>query len=69
MKIRQTSSFDGSPSRATPSSAAEAIAELDAQYATGELEAHAYLTKKRGLVRAFLKQTTSPRRRPRAGES
>jgi hypothetical protein len=39
------------------------IAELEEQYAAGEIDRHAYLEKKRGLVRLFLKATTQPKRR------
>ena len=38
------------------------IAELEAQYAAGEIERHAYFEKKRSLVHIYLKATTSPKR-------
>lgn len=64
MGIRETSGFDGH-SRFDSSAAEETLRELEEQYARGEIEPHAYLTKKRSLVRLFLKSTTSPKKRYR----
>lgn len=62
MKIRETGSI-GDASRYDASAATETLAELEAQYATGEIDTHVYFAKKRSLVRIFLKATTSPMRR------
>lgn len=67
MGIRETTSI-GAASRYDAAAAEETLAELDAQYAAGELEKHAYLEKKRSLVRLFVKATTNPRRKPRPEE-
>lgn len=64
MRIRHDSGFDDAQSRYDASTAAETIAELDEQYAAGQIERHAYFEKKHSLVRLYLKQTTQPRRRP-----
>lgn len=69
MAIREQGGLDGGASRYDASHAADVIAELDAQYAAGEIERHAYLTKKQSLVRLYLKATTAPRRRPRREEN
>ena len=63
MRIRSSSDFGEQRSRYYAEHAEQVIAELDAQYARGEIERHAYLEKKRGLVRLFLKATTEPKRR------
>lgn len=65
MKIRETTSISATGSRFDAGSAEETIAELDTLYAAGEIELHAYLEKKRSLVRLFLKATTQPRRKTR----
>ncbi|MBK0417422.1 hypothetical protein JD276_00010 [Leucobacter sp. CSA1] len=65
MAIREQGGISGGASRYDASHAETVIAELDAQYAAGKIERHAYLEKKRSLVRLFLKATTSPRRGPR----
>lgn len=65
MGIRESNEFDYSRSRYELSTAAETIAELDEQYANGQIERHAYFEKKRSLVSLYLKQTTNPRRRRR----
>lgn len=64
MKIRETTSIAGA-SRYDATAAAETLSELEAQYASGEIDARTYFDKKRTLVRLFLKATTSPKRRPR----
>ena len=63
MRIREHEFFDGSASRYDASAAEETIAELDAQFAAGDIDARAYFEKKQSLVRLFLKATTRPRRR------
>lgn len=65
MKIRSTAAFDLSHSRYEAQSAAQSLEDLDAEYAAGAIEAGAYLERKQSLVRLFLRQTTSPRRRRR----
>lgn len=65
MGIRETSDFDGSNSRFDATAAEDTLRELEAQYARGEIEAPAYLIKKRSLVKLFLKATTSPQKRYR----
>ncbi len=64
VSIRERHDLGPERSRFDAGSAAETIAELDAQYAAGEIDRHAYLVKKQSLVRLFLKATTSPTRRP-----
>lgn len=65
MKIRATDAFDTSHSRFEAESAAQSIAELEAEYAAGRIAAPAYFERKQSLVRLYLRQTTSPRRRRR----
>lgn len=62
MRIRETSAI-GSQSRYDATAAEETLQELEAQYAAGEIERHAYFEKKRSLVRLFLKATTNPKRK------
>lgn len=64
MKIRETGTI-GSQSRFDAPAAEETLQELEAQYAAGEIEKHAYFEKKRSLVRLFVKATTSPLRKYR----
>lgn len=68
MKIRSSDDFGQDRSRFDAAAADETLAELDAQYAAGELERHAYFIKKRALVRQFVKATTAPKRRYRSEE-
>lgn len=63
MKIRENSDFNRAQGIYDADHAAAAIEELDQQRATGEIEPHAYLIKKRSLVRLYLKATTTPRRK------
>lgn len=63
MGIRESSGLDAGASRYDAAHASDVIAELEAQFSAGEIERHAYLEKKRGLVRLFLKASTEPRRR------
>ncbi|MEV8338839.1 MULTISPECIES: hypothetical protein [Leucobacter] len=63
MKIRSSDDFGQDRSRFDAAAADETLAELEAQYAAGELERHAYFLKKRALVRQFMKATTNPSRR------
>ncbi|UOQ58082.1 hypothetical protein MUN78_04350 [Leucobacter allii] len=65
MSIREGQSIGGNSSRFDASAAEETLHELEEQYAAGEIETHAYLEKKRSLVRLFVKATTNPRRRHR----
>lgn len=65
MKIRTTNEFGARQSRFDAAAADETLRELDAQYAAGEIEPHAYLLKKQSLVRLFVKATTSPIRKHR----
>ncbi|SJN08482.1 hypothetical protein FM113_02870 [Leucobacter sp. 7(1)] len=65
MPIRESNEFGAQHSRFDASAAEETLRELDAQYAAGQIEAHAYFEKKQSLVRLFLKATTNPRRRRR----
>lgn len=60
--IRESSGFSRSGSAYDAQHAADSIAELEAQYAAGEIERHAYFEKKRSLVQIYLKATTSPKR-------
>jgi len=69
MAIREGSGLDAGASRYDAAHAERVIGELDEQYARGEIERHAYLEKKRGLVRLFLKATTDPKRRRRHVEN
>lgn len=64
MRIRTNTTIGGA-SRFDAAAAEETLRELEAQYANGEIERHAYFEKKSSLVRLFLKSTTSPRRKPR----
>lgn len=61
MKIREINAIGG-PSRFTADAAEDTLRELEAQYANGEIERHAYFEKKRSLVRQFVKATTGQRR-------
>lgn len=63
MKIRENNDFNRKQGTYDADHAAAAIKELDQQRAAGEIEPHAYLTKKRSLVRLYLKATTTPRRK------
>lgn len=63
MGIRESSGFSRDGSAYDAQHAADSIAELEAQYAAGEIERHAYFEKKRSLVHIFMKATTSPERR------
>lgn len=63
MAIREDGGLHVSASRYDAAHAETVIAELEEQYAAGEIERHAYLEKKRGLVRLFLKATTQPKKR------
>ncbi|MGJ0203244.1 hypothetical protein NHL51_03655 [Leucobacter sp. gxy201] len=63
MRIRETRDFGEQHSRFDASAAEETLRELEAQYAAGEIERHAYFEKKQSLVRLFLKATTNPKRR------
>ncbi|WP_125098190.1 hypothetical protein [Leucobacter chromiireducens] len=65
MRIRASEEFGEQHSRFDAAAAEDTLRELEAQYAAGEIEAHAYFEKKQSLVRLFLKATTNPRRRPR----
>ncbi len=69
MAIRENRELDAGASRYDAAHAETVIAELEAQYAAGEIERHAYLEKKRGLVRLFLKSTTQPKKRRRSFEN
>lgn len=63
MKIRESSDFNREQGTYDADHAAAAIEELDQQRASGEIEPHAHLIKKRSLVRLYLKATTTPRRK------
>lgn len=63
MGIREINGLDAGASRYDAAHTAEVLAELEAQFSAGEIERHAYLEKKRGLVRLFVKATTRPQRR------
>ncbi len=63
MGIRSSDEFGEQHSRFDAAAAEETLRELDAQYAAGEIERHAYFEKKQSLVRLFLKATTNPTRR------
>lgn len=65
MRIRSVNEFGEQHSRFDAAAAEETLRELEAQYAAGEIEPHAYFEKKQSLVRLFLKATTNPRRRRR----
>lgn len=65
MPIRDSHEFGSQHSRFDASAAEETLRELDAQYAAGDIEAHAYFEKKQSLVRLFLKATTNPIRKHR----
>lgn len=65
MSIRDSHEFGAQHSRFDASAAEETLRELDAQYAEGDIEAHAYFEKKQSLVRLFLKATTNPTRKRR----
>lgn len=65
MKIRSSAEFEHAHSRFEAASAAESIADLEEQYAAGKIEPHVYFERKHSLVRLYLKQSTSPRRRRR----
>lgn len=65
MKIRATNEFDTRQSRFDAGAAEATLRELEAQYAAGDIEPHAYLVKKQSLVRLFVKATTSPKRKQR----
>lgn len=62
MGIRETTEI-GAASRFDAAAAEETLRELDEQFAAGVIERHAYLEKKRSLVRLFVKSTTNPVRR------
>jgi len=61
MGIRETTEI-GASARFDASAADETLRELDEQFAAGLIERHAYLEKKRSLVRLFVKATTNPSR-------
>ncbi|PRI11224.1 hypothetical protein [Leucobacter massiliensis] len=67
--IRDSGALEPAASRYDAAHAERVIAELEAQYAAGDIERHAYLEKKRGLVRLFVKATTQPRRRAARSEN
>lgn len=67
MGIREVGNI-GDASRYSAEAAEETLRELEAQYAAGAIEPHAYFEKKRSLVRLFLKSTTSPKRRRHPAE-
>lgn len=69
MGIRENGALDAAASRYDAAHAETVIAELEEQYAAGAIERHAYLEKKRGLVRLFLKSTTQPKKRRRPVEN
>lgn len=66
MAIRESRGLDAGASRYDAAHTVEVLAELEQQFEAGEIELHAYLEKKRGLVRLFVKSTTRPKRRNRA---
>lgn len=51
MKIRETRTIARSTRLERQQQTLESIAELEQQYAEGEIEQHAYLIKKRVLIR------------------
>ncbi|WP_449283472.1 hypothetical protein [Leucobacter sp.] len=69
MAIREIGGLDAGASRYDAAHTTAVLAELEAQFSAGEIGRHAYLEKKRGLVRLFLKATTQPRRRRRGAEN
>ncbi len=62
MGIRETASI-GDDDGFTTEYTAESIRELEEMRERGDIEPHAYLIKKRALVKLYLKSTTSPRRK------
>lgn len=68
MTIRENSGI-GSSSRFDAAAAEETLSELDAQYAAGQIDRHAYFLKKRSLVSLFLKATTDPKPRRKHWET
>lgn len=60
MSVRETGGLHAG-SRYDAAAAAETLAELEAQRASGGIEIHAYLEKKAALVRLFVQATTAPR--------
>lgn len=62
MRIHETNSV-GDNAGFTTEYTADSILELEEMKERGEIEPHAYLIKKRALVKLYLKSTTSPRRK------
>lgn len=67
MKVREIGGM-GEDDGFTPQYTADSIRELEEMHARGEIEPHAYLLKKRALVKLYLKSTTNPKRRRRPYE-
>lgn len=65
MNIHENSGIERGAGRFDAEYTAASIAELEEQYARGDIEPHAYLIKKQALVKLYLKATTAPKRRRR----
>lgn len=68
MKIRESSEL-GDNEGFTTEYTADSIRELEEMRERGEVEPHAYLIKKRALVKLYLKSTTRPQGKRKHYES